>query len=184
MHSINNIENIEKEIALIKEQLTAAQLRLAALESLLRAQQAAQQVQDQQQAQQAVQQEQQEVGAVRQPKVAKGVAKGKARKARQEEEEINLGFDANFALAIMDLIAERGELRVSVIRWRLANYTDHKKVSEADVIYAVKVLERLEALRGTWVVPGIITRTSPVLDPWIGRGPRFDDVRRRLQERR
>jgi len=188
MHSNININTILNEVSTLKHQIEAAQVRLAALEAMLQQAQAAQQpaqVQGEQPAPLPVQQPEQPA-QVQGEQVAQQPApqqESQPEPAPQPEpkEEFEYEGDPDVALKIMELIAGRGRLRISSLRWYLSLEHD-VRVSESDIILEVRYLERLEALEGTWTAPGIISRSAPILDPWADRGPGFYEVRRRLRE--
>jgi multidrug efflux pump subunit AcrA (membrane-fusion protein) len=176
-----NINNaILNEIAALKQQLEAAQLRLAALESLL---QQAQQAQAQQQVQEQAQVEVQK--PVEKAKEVKSQPKSKPDPApkRPKEEEFEFHGDISLALSIMKLVEERGDLRVSTLKWYLSLNYDIR-VSEREIVETIKSLERLEALKGTWAMPGPMGSRIPVRDPWADRGPEFIPVLRKLESLR
>ena len=165
-----NINTILAEVQMLKEQLQAAQTRLATLEALLQA------------STQVEAQEQRPVQPGPQaPQLQQPVQKPAQQPKTKKEEKFEFRSDPELAIKVLELIASRGELRISTLKWYLSLYHD-LRVSEVDVIYVVKDLERLEALKGTWTAPGIVSRSAPVLDPSIGRGPKFSLVRTRLQE--
>jgi small-conductance mechanosensitive channel len=166
---MHNLDRILEEVALIKEQIAAAQARLAALESLLV--QAAQQQSVQEQVKPAKLGQQSVQHAQAQPK----------EKVEAKEGELDFRGDVELALKIMELVDSKGELRISSIKFYLS-FEHSLRVSEADIARVVKALESLGALKGTWTAPGIISRSAPIMDPWAGRGPEFSPVRRRLEE--
>jgi multidrug efflux pump subunit AcrA (membrane-fusion protein) len=171
---MHNLDRILEEVALIKEQIAAAQARLAALESLL-----VQAAQQQAQAEQAqVQQAQQPVQQVKQVKQVPAPAPKPKPERRPKKFEFD--GDAKLALAIMRLIESRGDLRISLLKWYLDLHHDIR-ATEREIIEVVKALERLEALKGTWAMPGRMGSRIPVRDPWADRGPEFIPVLRKLE---
>jgi len=171
-----NVNKILDEISVIKQQIEAAQVRLAALEAML---QQAQQAQVEAQEQRPEQQAQ----AAQQPAQVQGEQVAQPEPAPQPEpkEEFEYEGDPDVALKIINLVVSNGKLRVSAIRWYLSLHFDIR-LSEADVICEVKTLERLGALKGVWSAPGIVSRSAPIMDPWAEVGPEFVVVRRRLRE--
>jgi len=169
MNSNININTILNEVSTLKHQIEAAQVRLAALESLLQAQVEAQEQRPEQQAQAAQQPAPQQES---QPEPAP---------QPEPKEEFEYEGDPDVALKIINLVVSNVKMRVSAIRWYLSLHYDIR-LSEADVICEVKTLERLGALKGVWSAPGIVSRSAPILDPWAEVGPEFVVVRRRLRE--
>jgi hypothetical protein len=205
MQNVVNIEAVLKEIAELKRQLEQAQVRLATLESLLQAAAQAQvEVQDPQEqpAQQAlrpvqpgpqlerqperpvqeqpVQQVKQALRPVQQAQVKQAPRQERERAAQRKPK---FEGDVKLALAILEMIDRHGDLRISLIKWYLSS--DYEiRATEREIIEVVKALERLEALKGTWSVPGPFGSRTPIVDPWADRGPEFSPVRRRLEELR
>jgi len=165
----SNINEVLKEISILREELAAAQTRLDTLEALLQAQVEAQEQRPEQQAQAAQQPAPQQES---QPEPAP---------QPEPKEEFEYEGDPDVALKIINLVVSNGKMRVSAIRWYLSLHYDIR-LSEADVICEVKTLERLGALKGVWSAPGIVSRSAPILDPWAEVGPEFVVVRRRLRE--
>jgi hypothetical protein len=174
MHSNINIDVILKEISELKRQMQAAQVRLAALEELLKA---AQEQKEQQTAQV------EKVEQVEKPvKKAEKEVDVKTRPKRTKKDDVfEFEGDPSLALQIMELIASHGDLRVSLIKWYLSSKYD-TRVTERDIISTAKSLERHEALRCTWAIPGAFGTRIPVSDPWANKGPEFYSVRRRLED--
>jgi hypothetical protein len=171
-----NIQHILEEIEQLKRQMAEAQSRLGRLEALLR--KASEQAQPEAQ---PTQPSQPTPPQPTQPSQPTPPQPQPAAQPAQEPVEFEFNADPELALRVMEMIASRGGLRVSTIRWYLSFERDIR-VSEAEVVHVVKSLEGLGALKGTWSAPGIRSRSAPVLDPKVDRGPEFSVVRRRLEE--